>query len=170
MKGQIWIVGDSIDTDLIVPSHVLTESDPKKQILAVFETIIPYFAQNVRQGDIIVGGKNFGCGSSREEAVFVLKTLGITTIIAKSFARIFYRNAINLGLIPLIIPNLEIFNDHHSSIGDLGDIIMIDILKGVISNVSHNLQIQFKPFPRKLYEIVHAGGAINSLQKAQHIK
>jgi 3-isopropylmalate/(R)-2-methylmalate dehydratase small subunit len=159
-EGRIWILGDNIDTDLIVPSRVLTEQDPKKMALATLEVVLPEFAKSVRKGDILVGGKNFGCGSSREEAVFVLKSLGISVVIARSMARIFYRNMVNLGLPPIILPDLTIDSLTQCSLGKLGDIICIDLLSGTITGNALPKTIKFIPFPSYLRGILQAGGAI----------
>lgn len=140
IQGRIWVLGDSIDTDLIVPSRVLTEQNEQKLLDATLENIIPRFSTQVKKGDIILAGRNFGCGSSREEAVFVLKKLGISTIIAESFARIFFRNAINLGLPPIQIKNAK-------GIGKTGDILKINLQEGTIYNQNSQEQFLFEKFP-----------------------
>jgi 3-isopropylmalate/(R)-2-methylmalate dehydratase small subunit len=165
IKGRIWILGDSIDTDLIVPSYVLTEKDPQKMASATLESIIPDFSKQVKPGDIIIGGKNFGCGSSREEAVFVLKTLGIKSIIATSFARIFYRNAINLGLPPVIFSDLQVQFPNSCTFGQKMDSIIIDLRAGSIKDEKKNKKWQFTGFPPLLMKILDAGGAIPLLLK-----
>ncbi|MBU2617622.1 MAG: 3-isopropylmalate dehydratase small subunit, partial [Euryarchaeota archaeon] len=98
MMGNVWKFGDDVNTDAIIPGRYLTINDPKELAKHVFEGVLPEFAQQVQPGDIIVAGRNFGCGSSREHAPLALKGAGISCIIAKSFARIFFRNAINVGL------------------------------------------------------------------------
>ena len=158
IKGRIWLLGDSIDTDLIVPSRVLTEQDPTKLLAATLENIIPSFAEQVQQGDIIVAGTNFGCGSSREEAVFVLKELGIQAIIASSFARIFFRNAINLGLPPIKLAEAP-------SLGTQGDVVEILWQEGTIHNLTQGIQQNFPPFPPFLLNYVRSGGALNLLRQ-----
>ncbi len=165
LQGRIWIVGDSIDTDQIVPSHVLTERDPQIMAAATLENILPEFSKEVQVGDILIAGKNFGTGSSREEAVFVLKSLGIACILAKSIARIFYRNAVNLGLPPIVLPDLSIDSLDHCSLGSTGDIISVDLMKGTIQNEKEGIEISFKPFPSFLMDILLAGGAIPHLQQ-----
>ncbi len=158
IKGRIWLLGDSIDTDLIVPSRVLTEQDPAKLLAATLENIIPSFAEQVQPGDIIVAGTNFGCGSSREEAVFVLKELGVQAIIASSFARIFFRNAINLGLPPIKVANAP-------SLGTQGDVVEILWQEGIIHNHTQDIQRNFPPFPPFLLNYVQSGGALNLLRQ-----
>lgn len=174
IKGRIWVLGDSIDTDLIVPSRVLTEQDTKKQLAATLENLKPNFARDVKEGDMILAGKNFGCGSSREEAVFVLKQLGIKAIIAVSFARIFYRNCINLGLPPIIlqptlakkskkakIPEQNIA----ASLGEEGDIVEIDFSAHKLTNLKNQHQMDFEAFSPFIEIILSAGGALALLKE-----
>jgi 3-isopropylmalate/(R)-2-methylmalate dehydratase small subunit len=155
IKGRIWKLGDSVDTDVIVPSRVLTEQDEKKLLAATLENVKPAFTKDVSIGDVIIAGKNFGCGSSREEAVFVLKKLGIRAIIAKSFARIFYRNCINLGLPPILL-----LEGKPESLGEEGQTLEIDFEKGTILSQHTKKQHKFLPFPPFVQDILSAGGAI----------
>ncbi|WP_371805764.1 LeuD/DmdB family oxidoreductase small subunit [Candidatus Lokiarchaeum ossiferum] len=157
LSGKIWKLGDSIDTDLIVPSRVLTEQDSQKLLSATLELVFPDFVKDVQSGDIIVAGRNFGCGSSREEAVFVLKELGISCLIAESFARIFYRNSINLGL-----PPISFANSHE--LGNHGDILEIDLNDGKITNITQEKSWNFSAFPEFLREMLDQGGAFGKLQ------
>jgi 3-isopropylmalate dehydratase small subunit len=167
--GRIWILGDDIDTDLIIPSRVLTEANPHKQMAACLENILPNFAKDVQPGDIIIAGKNFGCGSSREEAVFILKELGIAAVIAKSFARIFYRNMINLGLPPIEISTLVIDgNLTITNLGKIGEKIRLDVFEGRILDVSGNLLTRFSVFPEFIQKYLQIGGAIPYLKKNLH--
>ncbi|MHA1745936.1 MAG: LeuD/DmdB family oxidoreductase small subunit [Promethearchaeota archaeon] len=159
LEGRIWLLGDQIDTDLIVPSRVLTEQDPQKLLDATLETVFPDFAHQVQPGDILVAGKNFGCGSSREEAVFVLKQLGITAIIAESFARIYFRNCINLGLYPITLVKRGPLGAHH-------DRIRIDFSKGTIENLSSHTQKKFQPYPPFIRQYLEQGGAITQLKNS----
>jgi 3-isopropylmalate/(R)-2-methylmalate dehydratase small subunit len=160
LEGRAWVFGDNIDTDLIVPSKYLTERDPNVMARRAFEHTRPDFAKQVKSGDIIIAGNNFGCGSSREEAPFVLQTLGIRFIAAKSFARIFYRNAINLGitLIELKVPQ--------GSIND-GDQVEVDFEAGTLKNLRSNKVLKFQKLPAFLQEILDAGGALNWLKNRQ---
>jgi 3-isopropylmalate/(R)-2-methylmalate dehydratase small subunit len=157
IQGHAWVFGDNIDTDLVVPSKYLTEQDPAVMAQGTFENIRPEFARNVREGDVIVAGGNFGCGSSREEAVFVLKTLGIRAIVARTFARIFFRNSINLGM-----PALEV----RLAPGDIEDgaQVEVDMAEGMLTNLDTGATFQFAKLPPFLQEILEAGGALNWVQ------
>lgn len=159
--GKIWKFGDDINTDLIIPSQFLTENDPSIIVTHAFEGIRPGFANQVNKGDIIVGGKNFGSGSSREEAVFVLKELGISLVIAESFSRIYFRNLINLG-----IPAISL-NDTSKNFSD-GDIVEINLELGKITNLKTGKEFQFKKLPDFLIEIINEGGVINLLKKRKN--
>ncbi len=158
IEGYVYKLGDDINTDDIVPSHTLTTRDPNEMAQHTLEFIDPNFVNNIERGNIIVAGENFGTGSSREEAVYVLKILGIKAIIAKSFARIYFRNLINLG-----IPGIELMwdNNYFSN----GDNLRILLNEGVILNESKNLQITFKKLPVFLTKILENGGIINQLKK-----
>ena len=157
LEGRIWLLGDQINTDLIVPSRVLTEQDPQKLLEATLETIFPDFAHQVQPGDILVAGKNFGCGSSREEAVFVFKQLGVTAIIAESFARIYFRNCINLGVYPITLAESGSLGAHH-------DQIRIDFSKNTIENLTTHTHVQFSPYPSFIRHYLEQGGAITQLR------
>ncbi|MHA1358804.1 MAG: 3-isopropylmalate dehydratase small subunit [Candidatus Helarchaeota archaeon] len=158
IKGKVWKFGDNIDTDVIIPGRYLVIRDPNEMASHSFEPIRPEFAKNVKKGDIIVSGANFGSGSSREEAPFVLKTLGIAALVAESFARIFYRNAINLG-----IPLLELkgastsFNEN--------DVVEIYFKQGLIKNLTQNTEYTGTKLPPFLMEIIDAGGAIPAVKR-----
>lgn len=158
IKGYSYIIGDNINTDDIVPSHTLTLRDPNEMVKHTLEFIDPYFFKNINKGNIIIAGENFGTGSSREEAVNVFKILGIKAIIAKSFARIYFRNLINNG-IPAI--TLEWDPKHFAK----EDNIEISLEKGIILNKSKNLAINFKKIPEFLAVILEHGGIINQLKK-----
>ncbi|MEJ2252335.1 MAG: 3-isopropylmalate dehydratase [Candidatus Lokiarchaeota archaeon] len=161
IQGNVHIFGENINTDDIVPSHCLTLRDEDEMAQFTCENIYPNFAKNVKSGDVIIAGENFGCGSSREEAVNVLKILGISAIIAKSFARIYFRNAINLG-IPAITLN---WSDKDFSDGDT---VEINLQDGVIRNKSKKKKLQFKEFPPFLFRILENGGIVNLLKKRLH--
>jgi len=158
LQGRSWVFGDNIDTDLIVPSKYLTEQDPIVMARGAFENTRPEFAKLVKPGDILIAGSNFGCGSSREEAPFVLKTLGIRFIVARSFARLFFRNAINLG-IPLA--ELEVPKDAFMD----GDLVEVDFEAGTLNNLRSGMILKFKQLPPFLQEILDAGGALNWINK-----
>ena len=156
IKGSVFILGDDINTDAIVPSHTLTVRDPEEMAKHTLEFTVPEFVRNSDKYNIIVAGENFGTGSSREEAVYVFKILGIKAIIAKSFARIYFRNLINLG-IPAI--KLKWKEDDFSK----GNFIKINLSKAFIYNQTKNLKFEFEQLPNFLKEILKQGGIINKL-------
>jgi 3-isopropylmalate/(R)-2-methylmalate dehydratase small subunit len=158
MRGKVWKFGDNINTDEIIAGPYLTIRDPDKLASHTMEMVNPDFAKKVKPGDIIVAGKNFGCGSSREEAPFVLKRLGVSAIVADFFARIFYRNAINLG-----IPLIECKDAAQKF--EEGDIIEIELEKGIIRNTRTHEEFQGTKLPDFLMEIIKEGGAIEALKK-----
>ena len=165
IKGKIWILGDSINTDQIVPSRVLTEQDPNKLIAATLENEIPEFAQNVKKGDFIVAGKDFGSGSSREEAVFVFKELGLAGIIAESYSRIYFRNCINLGLPPIIAFQEDTrIPVSPTEIGVNGDQIIINFTTGALKNSTTGKTFVFDHFPIFLQKYLDHGGVIEYLK------
>jgi len=150
--GRAWKFGDSIDTDVIIQGKYLVINDPKELAKHVFENVRPEFAKEVKKGDFVVAGENFGCGSSREHAPLALKATGVEAVLAKSFARIFFRNAINIGL--------RVIECDTSKIDD-GDELEIDYGRSVIVNKSKNIEIPFKRLPEFLEEIVRRGGLVN---------
>ncbi len=151
IKGKVWKFGDDINTDEIIPARYLVTTDPEELAKHVMEDADPDFPNKVNPGDIIVAGKNFGCGSSREHAPLALKGAKIGAIIAESFARIFYRNAINLGL--PIIESPEAAKEIEE-----GDIVEVDLEKGIIRNVTKGKEYTFKPLPESLQKVFEAGG------------
>lgn len=153
IEGKVWKFGDNIDTDVIIPARFLNVSD--KEILAknCFADLRPDFGENDTRGDIIVGGSNFGCGSSREHAPLAIKSAGVDVIIAKSFARIFYRNAFNIGL-----PILE-SAEAVEAIED-GETIGVDLITGEIINKTRDGSYSAKPVPDFMREIIDAGGLV----------
>ena len=157
IEGEIYILGDDINTDDIVPSHTLTMRDPNEMAKHTLEFIDPKFAQKVAEKSIIVGGYNFGTGSSREEAVNVFKILGIKAIIAKSFSRIYFRNLINNGVAGITCDWDEATFSH-------GDQVQISIEKGIIFNKSKNIEIPYIKLPQFLKEILKSGGILNQLK------
>ncbi len=155
IKGKVWTFRDCIDTDVIIAGRYLRTFNPQDLADHVMEAEDPDFARNVEKGDIIVGGWNFGCGSSREQAPVAIKTAGVSVVIAKSFARIFYRNAINVGL-PVITADIEV---------NEGDIVEVDVEKGLIKNISTNKQFNIKPFESTMLDILEDGGLVNHYLK-----
>ena len=153
-RGRAHKYGDNIDTDVIIPARCLNTFDPEKLKLHCMEDIDTDFIKKVRQGDIMVGGKNFGCGSSREHAPIAIKASGISCVIAKSFARIFYRNAINIGL-----PIIE--SAEASQAIKNGDMVEIHFDKGEITVGEQVFNVP--PFPQFIQEIITAGGLMNRI-------
>lgn len=158
LKGNAWRFGDDIDTDAIIPARYLNTSDPKELSKHVMEDADKEFPNKVKAGDLIVAGKNFGCGSSREHAPIAIKEAGIQAVIAKSFARIFYRNSFNIGL-----PIFE--SEEASEKIKEGDIVEIDADSGVIKNISKGEQYAAKPIPPFMQELIAAGGLIEWTKK-----
>lgn len=156
--SKIWRYGDHVDTDVIIPARYLNISDFKELAEHTMEDIDTTFSPNVKEGEIIVAGKNFGCGSSREAAPIVIKVKGIKCIIADSFARIFYRNAINIGM-----PILEC-EEACNKIED-GDEIEVHFDTGVIENITRKESYQAQPFPPFIQGIIDAGGLMPYLRK-----
>ena len=153
LKGNVLHYGDNVDTDVIIPARYLNTSDPKELAAHCMEDIDPDFLKKRKPGDIIVAGSNFGCGSSREHAPLAIKHAGISCVIAKSFARIFYRNAINTGL-PIVVCDGE-FNQ--------GDELDVDLFAGSILNLTTGKQYSFPPFPAFLQKIIEAGGLMQAM-------
>lgn len=156
-EGKAWIFGNDVDTDLIIPARYLTTPDVAALAPYCLEDVDPEFARCVRPGDILVAGRNFGCGSSREHAAGVLKALGVSAIVAQSFARIFYRNGFNLGL-PLVECQ-EAFERVQR-----GDRLRLDLSSGELHNLSRGEVYGFKPLPAFMLELVSAGGLIGLLR------
>ena len=157
-KGPAFKYGDNIDTDVIIPARYLNSQDAKELAQHCMEDIDKDFVNKVHEGDIMVGGWNFGCGSSREHAPLVIKTSGISCVIAKSFARIFYRNSINIGL-----PILEC--EAAAEQIRAGDTVSVDFNTGVITDETTGKTYQAEPFPEFIQNIIAAGGLMNSIQK-----
>ena len=152
--SKVWRYGDHVDTDVIIPARYLNIADFKELSEHAMEDIDTTFAPNVQPGDYMVAGKNFGCGSSREHAPVVIKEKGIKCLIADSFARIFYRNAINIGL-----PVLEIGSEAEKI--EAGDQLEVDMAKGEIKIINKNITITTKPLPEFIQKIADCGGLIN---------
>ena len=157
-NGKVHKYGDNIDTDVIIPARYLNTADHKELASHCMEDIDKDFVKKVKDGDIIVGGANFGCGSSREHAPIAIKNSGISCVIAATFARIFFRNAINIGLAILECPEAS------EKIAD-GDEVSIDFDTGVITNVTKNETYKAEPFPEFVKNIIDSDGLLNSLKK-----
>lgn len=153
IKGRVFKFGDDVDTDVIISAVYLNTTDPKELAKHCMEGIDKEFVKKVKRGDIIVAKKNFGCGSSREHAPIAIKANGISCIIANSFARIFYRNAFNIGL-----PVLEC-NEADKNV-DNEDIISVDVSSGIIKNLTKNETYKASPIPDFMRELIKAGGLI----------
>lgn len=158
VKGKAIKYGDHIDTDVIIPARYLNISDPRELVSHCMEDLDTSFIHKVQPGDIMVGGLNFGCGSSREHAPVVIKEAGISCVIAKTFARIFFRNAINIGLAILECPAAS------DSIED-GDLLEINFDTGLIRNETKNETYQAQPFPPFIKAIIAQGGLLKAINK-----
>ena len=157
-RGKAFKFGDDINTDEIIPARYLNTSDPAELAKHCMEDADPEFPSKVHKGDIIVAGKNFGCGSSREHAPIAIKAAGVSAVIAKSFARIFYRNCINIGL--------PIFESPEAVEGiEEGDIVEVNPATGVIKNVTKDIEFQATPIPPEIREIMDAGGLMEYAKK-----
>jgi 3-isopropylmalate/(R)-2-methylmalate dehydratase small subunit len=162
ITGKVWNFGSNIDTDLIIAARYLNSSDPHHLAKFVMGDADPDFAKKVQPGDIIVAGENFGCGSSREHAPIALKAAGVAAVVAPSFARIFYRNAFNMGLPIFELPNaLEIKE---------GELVSIDLENGKIDNVDTDTSYNFTPIPEFMQELLACGGLMNFAKKEAHGK
>jgi len=159
-NGFVHKYGDNVDTDVIIPARYLNITDKKELATHCMEDIDPDFQKAVKPGDIVVGGQNFGCGSSREHAPMVLLESGISCVIAGSFARIFYRNAINIGLPILECPEA-------SERIEAKDHVKVDFDTGVIENLTKNESYTAESFPEFIQEIIKAGGLLASIKKRQ---
>jgi 3-isopropylmalate/(R)-2-methylmalate dehydratase small subunit len=157
IKGRVHKFGNDINTDDIIAAKYLVSTDAKELASHCMENIRPGFSKSVKSGDIIVAGKNFGCGSSREHAPLAIKALGVRAVVAKSFAGIFFRNSINIGL-----PFLEFKLAHKISDGDQ---LEIDLSGGIIKNLSKKKDYKIQPFPGFLQEIIKQGGLMNYMKK-----
>ena len=162
-KGFVHKYGDNVDTDVIIPARYLNIADKKELATHCMEDIDTNFVKVVKDGDVMVGGYNFGCGSSREHAPMVIKESGISCVIAKTFARIFYRNAINIGLAILECPEA-------SEKIDSGDEVAIDFDTGVITNLTKGETYQANPFPDFIKKIIQAGGLMADIKIRQEAK
>jgi 3-isopropylmalate/(R)-2-methylmalate dehydratase small subunit len=154
IEAKAICYGDNIDTDVIIPARYLNTSDPKELAAHCMEDLDPDFLKKLPAGGVLVGGTNFGCGSSREHAPLAIKHAGVSCVVAKSFARIFYRNAINIGL-PIVESDARI---------NTGDTLSIDLAGGVIRNLTTGEECPFPAFPDFLQKIIAAGGLMNAMK------
>ena len=159
LKGKVHKYGANIDTDAIIPARYLNVSDPAELAEHCMEDIDKDFITRVQPGDIIVATTNFGCGSSREHAPLAIKAAGVSCIIAKTFARIFFRNAINIGL-PLLECDEAVDNT------EAGDILEVDLASGKIKNLTNDMEFTAKPYPDFMTELIAAGGLIEYTKKS----
>ena len=158
MSSKAWKVGNNIDTDLIIAARYLNDASDENMRAHCMEDVIPDYANTIAPGDVLVAGSNFGCGSSREHAPIAIKVAGTKCVIAESFARIFYRNAINIGLPILECPEASEGIEN-------GDEVSIDFDSGVITNLSQNQTYQAQAFPEFIKHIISANGLLNSLKE-----
>ena len=154
MSSKAWEVGNNIDTDLIIAARYLNDASDENMRAHCMEDVIPDYANTIAPGDVLVAGSNFGCGSSREHAPIAIKVAGTKCVIAESFARIFYRNAINIGL-----PIIE--SPEAVRAIDQGDELDVDLENGVITNLTKNETYHFEKFPEFIQHIVEAGNLLN---------
>ncbi len=157
-KGKVYKYGDNVDTDVIIPARYLNSSDPAELATHCMEDIDKEFVNKVQKGDIIVATKNFGCGSSREHAPIAIKAAGVSCVIAETFARIFYRNSINIGL-----PIIECA-DAAREISD-GDEVEVDFDSGVITDITTGKTYQGQAFPEFMQKIIDLGGLVNYINE-----
>lgn len=160
LEGKVWRYGDNVDTDVIIPARYLNTSEPAELAKHCMEDIDTTFVAAVQSGDIMVAGRNFGCGSSREHAPVAIKASGITCVVAESFARIFYRNALNIGL-PLIETGKSVEGIK------AGHVLMIDTSTGTVQNKTTGETFQAPPLPPFIQEIAKAGGLIDFVKEAR---
>ncbi len=153
LKGNVHKYGANIDTDVIIPARYLNQSEPSELAKHCMEDKDPDFVKKLRKGDFIVATSNFGCGSSREHAPISIKAAGVSAIIAKSFARIFYRNSINIGLPVLECPEA-------ADEAEAGDLLQIELSSGEIRNLTKEKAYHAKPYPKFMLDIINAGGLV----------
>lgn len=157
-RGVAFVYGDNVNTDVIFPARYLNTTDPLQLAGHCMEDLDPSFIKNVKAGDVVLGGENFGCGSSREHAPIAIKTAGISVVIAKSYARIFYRNAFNVGL-----PILECPSAVEGT--STGDLLEVNIDTGLVKNQTKKCEFQAKPIPPFMKEILESGGLMKWVEK-----
>jgi 3-isopropylmalate/(R)-2-methylmalate dehydratase small subunit len=158
LEGRVWTLGRDVDTDQIISGKYLTVIDPNELKKHVFEIALPEFAAGARPGDLIVAGENFGSGSSREHAPQAMRAIGVGAVVADSFARIFFRNAINLGILAIEAPGVR-------AIFQPGNVGRIDLLHGRVTNVTTGASVAFPPLPHHLLELLEAGGLVEKVRR-----
>ena len=159
--GKAWKFGNDIDTDVIIPARYLNQSDAEHLAKHCMEDGDIHFAPNVQSGDFLIAGKNFGCGSSREHAPIAIQACGVKAVIAESFARIFYRNALNIGLPILECPEA-------AAATQPGDELDVDLVSGIITNKTQHTTFQAQPFPPFMQDLIRAGGLIPYVQRRKN--
>ncbi len=159
VKGRVWKFGDNISTDIIIPGKYLRTLNYSLWVKHLMEGLDPAFSSKIRKGDIIVAGKNFGCGSSREQAVLAIKLAGISAVVAESFGWIFFRNAINNGLLVVECPNIVKYVE-------TGDIMEINVIEGYVKTPRKILSI--KPYPKFIMDIISLGGLTEYYRRKKH--
>ncbi len=157
ITGKAWVYGDDVNTDYILPGRYMELTDPKEMAKHAMEGIDPKFLGGVKPGDIVVGGRNFGCGSSREHAPLALHYSGVSCVLAESYARIFYRNAINIGLPALECPGI-------TAAVATGDQLEVDLSGGTVVNKTRGKNLSFTPLPPFMLEVLNAGGLVPYLK------
>ncbi len=158
IEGRVWTLGDDVDTDQIISGKYLTVIDPNELKKHVFEIALPEFAANAQAGDIVIAGVNLGCGSSREHAPQALKAIGVGAVVADSFARIFFRNAINVGIPTIEAPGVR-------ALFEAGDGARIEMGAGRVTNVRTGASVGFPPLPSHLLELLEAGGLVEKVKR-----
>jgi 3-isopropylmalate/(R)-2-methylmalate dehydratase small subunit len=158
IEGRVWTLPDDVDTDQIISGKYLTVIDPNELKKHVFEIALPEFAGNAQAGDIVVAGANMGCGSSREHAPQALKAIGVGAVVADSFARIYFRNSINVGIPTVEAPGVR-------KIFEKGDTARIEMRGGRIQNLRTSLSVPFPPLPAHLLELLEAGGLVEKVKR-----
>ena len=156
--GRVWKYGDNVNTDYIIPGRYMELTDPREMAKHAMEGIDPTFINNVQSGDVIVGGTNFGCGSSREHAPLALKYAGIGCVVAESYARIFYRNAVNIGLPAVECSGITLAVNQE-------DRLELDLGNGTVTNVTQGTKLKFTSLPPFMLEVLNAGGLVPYLSK-----
>lgn len=158
IEGRVWTLGADLDTDQIISGKYLTVIDPNELKKHVLEIALPEFAGAARAGDLLIAGENMGCGSSREHAPAALKAIGVSAIVADSFARIFFRNSINLGLPAIEAPGVR-------ALFEAGDTARIEMASGKITNLRTGASVGFPPLPHHLLDLLEAGGLVEKVRR-----